>query len=220
MTCILCSKFINYQLKFTDIIFLRKNENKICQKCLDSFTKISESHCKRCCKSCMKETCNDCQNWLKRGEEVNHQAIYKYDEAMREYFKMYKFSGHYQLRQIFAQEIKKVIKTYKNYTVIPIPVSSKRLEERGFCQVTAILEWCDIPYTQVFVKNDSENQSTKNKQDRLETKGTFSIIKGNNFPMKVLLFDDIYTTGSTINQARHMLRQEGIKEIKSLSIAR
>lgn len=220
MTCILCSKFINYQLKFTDIIFLRKIENKVCQNCLASFTEISENHCERCFKSGMKEMCGDCQNWLKKGEEVNHQAIYKYDEAMKEYFKMYKFSGHYQLRQVFAQEIKKVINKYKNYTVVPIPVSLERLEERGFCQVTAILEWCNIPYIQAFTKNYSENQSRKNKVDRLETEGTFSIIKGYKLPTKILLFDDIYTTGATINQARQVLKEEGIKEIKSLSIAR
>ncbi|OFI48267.1 hypothetical protein BG261_08260 [Floricoccus tropicus] len=220
MTCILCSKFINYQLKFTDIIFLRKIENRVCQKCLASFTKISDVHCKRCFKSGTKETCSDCKNWLKKGEEVKHQAIYKYDEAMREYFKMYKFVGHYQLRQVFAQEIKKVINTYKSYTVIPIPVSPERLEERGFCQVTAILEWCDIPYIQVFTKKDSEDQSRKNKVDRLEIEGLFSIVEGYELPTKVLLFDDIYTTGATINQARQILKKEGIKEIKSLSIAR
>ncbi|MGX8058901.1 hypothetical protein [Lactococcus lactis] len=56
---------------------------------------------------------------------------------MKDYFSQYKFVGDYRLYQIFEPYFKNIS---QKSPLVPIPISPKRLEERGFNQVTAFLQ--------------------------------------------------------------------------------
>ncbi|EKF50872.1 ComFC [Lactococcus garvieae DCC43] len=58
------------------------------------------------------------------------------------------------------------------------------------------------------------------RAERLKTKNTFTIKAKVKIPKKVLLVDDIYTTGNTIQQAIAILKSAGVQEIKSFSLCR
>lgn len=140
---------------------------------------------------------------------------------MKDYFSRYKFQGDYVLRSLFAHELAKHIKKYyKAYTLVPVPVSKQRYDERGFNQVTAILEYANLAYLDLFERTDDTRQSSKTKKERLQLNNRYRLKKGAVFPRKILLIDDIYTTGSTIMSLRQELIRHGCQDIKSLSIAR
>ena len=141
---------------------------------------------------------------------------------MKEYFQRYKFQGDQLLACLFAEEMKAELKKYKGYTIVPIPLSDERKEKRGFNQVTAILEYAGIHYQDLLRKKDTKAQSQKNKKERLKAEQAFERIEPENqsWPENIVIVDDIYTTGATIERAKEMLIVNGVKEIRSFSLAR
>lgn len=194
----------------------------MCDNCKNKFEQVSEASCKTCCKKSSEISCEDCQEWERKGKSVNHKALYYYNEEMKEYFQKYKFQGDQLLAGLFAEEVKAALKKYKGYTIVPIPLSDKRNEKRGFNQVTAILESAGIPYQDLLIKKDTKAQSQKNKKERLKAEQAFERKKLENksWPEKIMIMDDIYTTGATIERAKEMLHVNGVKEIRSFSLAR
>ena len=105
--------------------------------------------------------------------------------------------------------------------MVPIPLSSSSLENRGFNQVQAFLDEAKLSYHDLLGKEDgSVKQSSKTRQERLKTQQNFYLRKHKELPDKVMLVDDIYTTGMTIQLASQLLRENGVKTIKSFSLAR
>jgi ComF family protein len=219
MNCLLCNRQIQLQFKFYELFTLTNPAASICGKCEERFQKISERHCPRCMKDGTEEICSDCQNWQSQGYIVKHRAVFTYDTTMKEFFSNYKFIGDYRLRQVFASYFKPA-REDKAFTIVPIPVSEKRLRERGFNQVTAFLDAAKINYHKLLEKADTAKQSSLNREERLSSKNTFAMAEGVKIPEKVLLIDDIYTTGATLQHGVEVLRNAGIHEIKSFSLCR
>ncbi|MDY3823993.1 ComF family protein [Streptococcus sp.] len=158
--------------------------------------------------------------WEKKGELVAHEALYVYDKQMKEYFSRFKFQGDYHLAAVFSRELKQVLKKYKDYTIVPVPVSEERYQERGFNQVTALLEFAGLPYQNLVLKKDSKKQSSKTKQEHLAGQQIFRLRKNQALPSKILIVDDIYTTGSTIALMKTLFTEKNVKKIKSFSLSR
>ena len=54
----------------------------------------------------------------------------------------------------------------------------------------------------------------------MQVENPFVIKEGVKIPEKILLFDDIYTTGATINRIKKMLIEAGCQKIKTFSLVR
>ena len=191
-----------------------------CRSCKYQFKNLSNERCQNCNKELYGDSCIDCKLWMKKGYIPKHLAIYRYEENMKEYFSRYKFMGDYCLRKIFQQEIKANLKSFlkKGYILVPVPLSEERLEERGFNQVKGLLE--GIPYKNIFEKREIEKQSSRTREERLSQDNSFSLKKGIELPSKIIIIDDIYTTGSTLYQMVKLLDGLDVKEILTFSLAR
>ena len=104
--------------------------------------------------------------------------------------------------------------------IIPVPLHKKRLHERGYNQVTTFCEALEknlaIPIIDsVLVKSiNLKSQIQKSKENRLETnKNVFSIENAHKIEGKhILLVDDIFTTGATIEAcAKEILKIKNTK---------
>ena len=71
---------------------------------------IGEEHCPNCYKKGVSSSCQDCQLWCKEGIEVSHEAIFSYNQAMKDFFNRYKFDGDYILRKVFCYDFKREFK--------------------------------------------------------------------------------------------------------------
>ena len=117
---------------------------------------------------------------------------------------------------------------FSPFILIPIPLSVKRLKWRGFNQAEEIAKelskFLAIPiFSDCLIKiKDTIPQIELNNEERKENiKNAFSIkdhglIKNK----KILLIDDVYTTGSTMEQAAKVLKRAGAKEVIGIVIAR
>ena len=220
--CLLCDEEISNQESLKSLILMKKDNPTMCDNCKNKFEPVSEVGCQSCYKKSSETYCEDCQEWKRKGKKVNHRALYYYNEEMKEYFQRYKFQGDQLLACLFAEEMKAELKKYKGYTIVPIPLSDERKEKRGFNQVTAILEYAGIPYQNLLIKKKTKAQSQKNKKERLKTEQAFrrKEFENKSWPEKIMIVDDIYTTGATIERAKEMLNVNGVKEIRSFSLAR
>jgi len=220
MKCLLCAKSLQTEISFTNLLCFKKEEELVCESCLSSFESIGDNHCPSCFKKDVSTNCQDCQFWRKQGVNVDHVALYSYNQAMKEYFSRYKFDGDYLLRKVFSDILQKELKKYKDYQIVIVPLSDERFKSRGFNQVEGLIKETGLTYLDILVKNEVEASSSKNRAARLLTEFPFFLKDGVKLPDNILLFDDIYTTGSTLNRLKSMLLAAGCQNIKTFSLAR
>ncbi|TMT00642.1 ComF family protein [Apilactobacillus kunkeei] len=223
-SCLLCKKVITYDISLSFLLsFKRLPKKYVCAECMNQFVRIDET---RICKSCGRQMdnlgmCIDCQKWCRLGDEFENRSIFQYNEAMKNFMHRYKFVGDYQLRMIFQKEIRKKIR--KDFVVVPIPISAETKINRGFNQVIGLLG--DIKYVEALKVKERRKvrQSALNRQQRIHNKQVFTI-NYESVPkivnQKVLLLDDIYTTGTTIRHAAEVLKKNGAMQVLGLTLCR
>ena len=110
--------------------------------------------------------------------------------------------------------------------IVPVPLSSKRLRQRGFNQSIEIARplaqrWA-IPVDTGSVKrirNTQPQTGLDRKQRRKNIRGAFEIVR-NPDVQHVAIIDDVVTTTSTVNELSRVLKTAGVKRVDVWSIAR
>lgn len=120
----------------------------------------------------------------------------------------------------------------KNHILVPVPISAKRKRQRGYNQSTLIAEFISketgIPLINDLLTKEKETASqveTKNKKERIKNlKNSFSvnknIIKEGIKNARVILVDDVITTGATLNETAKTLKKAGFKSVVGITAAR
>lgn len=113
--------------------------------------------------------------------------------------------------------------------VVPVPVSEKKLRERGFNQTEKIgkhlSKMLNIPQMSnaLFRDKDTKPQRALTKQERFfNLSDVFKVSKNAEKKLKdkeIILLDDVYTTGSTANSCAKALKEAGAKSVKLIVIA-
>jgi len=143
------------------------------------------------------------------------------------------------LKYYYVLELKKVITNllvdfvnnnhnfFKNIEVIvPVPLHARRFAERGFNQAEEIAKILGGILNKPVSNNLTRMRYTKqqarlNKQERQNNVvGAFKIKTPSLLEGKVLLVDDVFTTGATINECAKVLRQAGVEKILAFTLAR
>lgn len=229
MTCLLCERDIIKQLSLKELLFGDLTTSKVCcQSCKDSFSPIVKKpsgQCRYCMGESKTEVCVDCQHWQAQGMVVEkHIALFHYDDTMSEFMSQYKFQGNQSLSTVFSEDIRKSFNALSYDLVIPMPLSKKRYSERGFNQVTLLLDEAKIDYQLILKKSKHhKKQSAKSRNDRLKTNMSFKISKKDTHVVDgkvIVLVDDVYTTGNTMMQAKRYLLSKHAKKVITLSLAR
>lgn len=220
MKCLLCGQTMKTVLTFSSLLLLKNDASCLCLDCDSTFERIGEEYCPNCMKIGLPIKCQDCQFWCKEGVEVSHRSIFTYNQAMKDFFSRYKFDGDFLLRKVFASFLSEELKKYKEYQFVVIPLSSERLLDRGFNQVESLVDAAGFKYLDLLEKREERASSSKNRSERLATELPFFVKSGVTIPKKILLIDDIYTTGTTINRVKKLLEESGAEDVKTFSLVR
>lgn len=208
----------------------------VCHTCKDILIKISEPRCKKCSKPIEneeKEYCYDCSN--KKFQYIKGYSLWLYDEAMKRSISGYKFAGKKEYVDYYIYEIineyGEVIKKIKPDALIPIPIHKSKLNQRGFNQAEllakGISKGLGIPMLSKLLIRYKKTLPQKglNDKERFENlRQAFKLsdrkMKNHNWDeiKRIVLIDDIYTTGSTIEACTEVLNGAGIKEVYFLSV--
>ena len=220
MKCLLCGQTMKTVLTFSSLLLLRNDDSYLCSDCDSTFERIGEEYCPNCMKIGLSTKCQDCQFWCKEGVEASHRAIFTYNQAMKDFFSRYKFDGDFLLRKVFASFLSEELKKYKEYQFVVIPLSPERLLERGFNQVEGLVEAAGFSFQDLLGKREETASSSKNRAERLATEIPFFIKTEAPLPKKILVIDDIYTTGATVNRVKRLFEEAGALDVKTFSLVR
>ena len=204
---------------------------------------IYPTTCGICNKICKEALCKKCELELKKYEInlirknkkmyfAESMHIFRYEDLIREKIISYKFNNKSYLYKTFSKIIlknEKICGFLKNYDIIiPVPIHKRRKIKRGYNQTELI---ANIIANKTHLKLEKDvllkqknivSQSSLNKSDRKQNVKNAFIVKNIEKVVnkKILLFDDIYTTGSTADECSKTLKKAGAKQIGVLTIAK
>ena len=172
--------------------------------------------------------CQACQTEMEPkfiGFSVDgHKAtsIYDYNPFIRKLIYQYKGCYDYELHKVFLDRYAKEIKLrYFDYVVIPIPSYKNEDEERGFNHVVETFKSLGINMLNIIEKIEKHKQAVSTFNQRKEV---YKYLELNSHPdlskKKVLIVDDVYTTGSTMKAAIHLVEKLNPKKIDVLVVAK
>lgn len=244
MYCLACQESITSDVTWRNF-FLPDRPKPICQNCQDTLVLITKPTCSRCGRDQLNQLdpahghyksnqtgniCTDCQQWqnnpLTKDVLTQNRAVYHYNDALKALIARWKYRGDYQLHQLFEPAFSQTfsenfLQASDQSLLVPIPLSSARLQHRAFNQAEALARLLPYPTANLLTRIEGEKQSKKNRKQRITTSNPFAINQQQFKPAnRVILIDDIYTTGATLHHAARLLKQAGVKQINSFTLGR
>lgn len=236
----------SYVDSFLELIYPEKNtcficetydesigDKYICSDCEKTIKKIVPPTCSKCSKpieyKSLTELCQECcdeERYFEISkspyayEGIIKKAIYNYKYYNKIYF--YKFFGNCLVN--YMKDI-----NYTNFDcIVSVPLHSSKMRTRGFNQSELLARHISkklfIPYVDALKRiKKTLKQSEQNKEERRKNLKDAFIVKS--LPKEiinssVLLVDDIYTTGSTVNECSKALINYGATKVYVITIAR
>ena len=116
----------------------------------------------------------------------------------------------------------------KQGILVPVPLHRARFKERGFNQSEEIAKELSVKLNLAFynnvlikIKPTAAQVGLSSEQRKKNIKGTFVCEKFRRIERKkILLVDDVYTTGATMEECAEILKQAGAREVWGIAIAR
>lgn len=213
---------------------LPAGERLRCAKCRDAAIYVGEQYCMKCGKPVSEgeEFCVDCE-----GRKTSYEcgrALFVYDSLMQRSIARFKYHGRCEYAQFYGEELYKHfgawIQRLSPDALIPVPIHKKRYRKRGYNQAELVAnelgKHSGVPVISDFLvrqkntlpqKELSGGERFSNLCDAFCVRSvTQELYKGLNC---VIIVDDIFTTGSTIEACSKILRVQGIKQIFFLCIS-
>ncbi|WP_018659940.1 ComF family protein [Allofustis seminis] len=224
--CLICGQQLHSFISLRFFFSLKEvPKSSFCSRCCAKLTPINQATaCPGCGRSGhMNDTyCSDCQKWAKKYPDilVKHRALFAYNDFAKSVMEQYKFQNDYVLAHGFVPFLQRMIHTYPEHmTIVPIPSSAIHFKKRGFVPTECLLKTSGLSYVKLLVHLGEAAQSGKTRKERLSTPQPFRRIENIDVPRKVLLFDDVYTTGRTLFYAKEILSPY-VECIESFSLFR
>ena len=202
---------------------------KICLDCMKKLKVITPPWCMRCGKKLFdeEEYCKDCRE--RDHDFVRGRALYEYTSAAGSIYR-FKYKERQEYADFYGEEIAfylgDFIRRIEPDALIPIPLHKKRKRKRGYNQAKLLAKsigrQLEIPVEDHLLVRIRDTKPLKllNPSDRQNNlKKAFNIARNDVKLKRVILIDDIYTTGSTIDEAAKTLRKNGIEDVFFLTLA-
>ncbi|HET7827361.1 MAG TPA: phosphoribosyltransferase family protein [Candidatus Saccharimonadales bacterium] len=197
----------------------------LCQTCSADFIKPFGQRCWRCNRlSLGSKTCQSCR---RTGGLGRVWISTTYERIAQELVQVYKF-GHLRAaaEPIARLMTEALTEGSPNYLIVPVPTATSRTRQRGFGHsellAKTIAYRLKLPRGQVLRRLGQSRQLGSTRRDRLEQmEGQFvvkspDLVKGR----KILLIDDVLTTGGTLIAAARSLRAAGAAQVDALVFAK
>lgn len=230
--CLLCGGFLWQEYVQVEGISL-----SICRTCFSEFRKITSPLCPVCGIPFVSTTsqgdhlCEGCLRALPFYEASG--APYAYEGRMAQAISLFKYGQ----KSVAADSLGPLLATFartwfkqtcSKLIVMPVPLHPKRLRERGFNQSLLLARYVarsletELDFLSLRrIKYTLPQTRLQGKERRKNVRGAFGIWNGRSFKgRRILLIDDVNTTGSTLNECSRVLKRAGCDKVFCLTLAR
>lgn len=178
--------------------------------------------------------CHDCWDQLPWFQPSDHSKLYRnemeisvtlnYQFPIDRIIQKYKYEQQLHYQTLLAHSLLK-IRLPKVQAIVPMPISTERLAERGYNQMLIIANQLskelNIPVWQPVIRLAQHSQKGLSRVERMENiVDQFEIIKTERRKYrKVLIIDDVVTTGSSLRAMKMALEKLGCQQIELACIS-
>jgi competence protein ComFC len=232
------SVFFPAGCRICDQLLTGASQVPICKECLDSFEAVSDRKCKICGQPlpALSETeeeqlvCPACQEKTYAFERARSYGIY--DGALVRSILLLKWEQIEPLGAWFAERLAGVVGRESGImsadVIVPVPLHRGRERERGYNQAGLISKplarKLRLPHEAVLLMRTRPrpNKLVLSVEERWESvRGAFATRRGSQVDNKrVLLVDDVMTTGATLDACARVLLESGAQSVLGLTVAR
>lgn len=214
----------------------------LCKLCSEGFRVVESPMCSKCgimfkSREGENHICGACLTYPKKFEMARSSGVY--ERALMAAIHCLKYKQKIQLAKPLGMLL---LASYLGYwgkrridLVVPVPLHMKRMRTRGFNQAFLLVkDWISVAarlkvkLPEIRVDRDvlirkkwAEPQTGLNRKKRLtNVKNAYNISETQNVAGKrILLVDDVYTTGATVNECAKVLLNGGAKRVDVLTLA-
>jgi competence protein ComFC len=222
--CAICKKHLN------------REEEDVCEACWNSLAILPDPFCPYC-RSFYEPgdtKCSFCRSAGSAGEDrmiPMVRSLGRFDDYYKVLIHQLKYGKKIPLGRKLAQRLGETIIGSSNYMesdfLVPVPLHKSRYRERGFNQSEIVAEEISKTTGVTSLKNvlkrkkNTKDQTDLSPQEREQNvKGAFVVTEPETVSGKrIILVDDVITTGATLSECARMLRQAGAERILGMTIA-
>jgi len=220
-TCPICTQILD-----------KKMDEKvyICEKCRKKLFYIESPRCLKCGKpvdNAETEFCYDCS----RVKHLYTQGVgvWAYTDEIKNSIYQFKYHNKREYGEFYGLELRNqyesIIRNWDADVLIPVPLHKSKLRKRGYNQAEIIAKsigkLMDIPVDSQLVIREKKTLAQKelNDKERLKNlENAFNIVEKVVKYKNVIIVDDIYTTGTTIDACAQILMKSGVSKVYYISL--
>lgn len=202
---------------------------KICADCLPKLKLVTPPWC-RCCGRRLNGEEGICPDCREHGHAfLGGRILYEYESAAGAIYR-FKYGGRQEYAEFFGEELKRYlgdfIRAVKPDGIVPIPLHKEREQKRGYNQAYLLARELgrrmELPvYDKLLlrVKNTVPLKQLNLTERQNNLKKAFNIAQNDVKLNTIIIIDDIYTTGSTIDEAAKILLQHGVQQVYFVALS-
>ena len=211
-----------------------------CRRCWSTIHLLPPPACPRCGRPFASPSalthspehlCGDCRTRTPAFTRV--WSLYPYQEPLTDAIRLFKYEKKFALAGplgdlllAYSMAFEESRQTFE--CLMPVPLHPIRLKERGFNQSLLLADRLNrrlklpLSYTNLVRARATPPQTELTRVERIKNlRRAFSVLRPDEVAgMRILLVDDVFTTGTTINECAKVLRKAGAAEVYGVTLAR
>ncbi|MGL5956593.1 MAG: ComF family protein [Brevinema sp.] len=194
----------------------------LCPDCISSLTLVQDL--KKICPFChdswiVDHICQNCNNTPPLWNKLH--TVFPYKNSLKQLFHLYKFKDSILAEKDLVQLLKPHLKQFERYHFLIVPCSKSTWQRLGFNPVTKIISQMTNNYSEALINKSKIPKKSLNRKQRNSTESDI-IFQAHKLRSihNLMIVDDIFTTGSTLNQISQILYKHQITQFDVLCFFR
>lgn len=202
----------------------------ICTDCVGKLKYNENAYCLKCGRGLDDNSMELCENCTKGVHYFDQgRVLYDYDSVKEAIFRL-KYKNRMEYAEFFgkqmAAKLGNQIKRWNPEAIVSVPLYKTRERERGYNQSALISKVLsgelEIPLEENLIariRPTVSQKSLKGKDRQNNLKNAFKIQQNDVKLKTIIVVDDVYTTGATMDEVARCLKEAGIQKVYCISLA-
>lgn len=175
---------------------------------------------------------NNLLSWPKLAKHISHQhfdsliAIAPYNWPFTQWLPAFKYHQNFRFNELFSSLMAEALEHYDNdWMLCPVPIHPDRWSDRGFNQANLLTDKISQQLNLKVIPNLIQKKEATDHQAkqsgverRRNLKNSFQIASIESMPEKVIIVDDVITTGTTVNLIAKALKKAGVTQVDVVTL--